>query len=78
MNSIYQVIIHGRTFESRNLKQLLARAVSEKRNLNRKILLQARSHLPGIVENSKEAEKPFFPLIIGSQSVKNRILDKFS
>jgi len=35
MKSIYQVTIQGRTFESRDLKQLLARAVSEKRNLDR-------------------------------------------
>jgi hypothetical protein len=36
MNKIYYVTIKGRTLESRNLKELLARAVSEKRNLNRR------------------------------------------
>lgn len=36
MNKIYYVIIKGRTLESRNLRQLLARAVAEKRNLDRK------------------------------------------
>ena len=35
MKSIYQVTIHGRTLEGRDLKQLLARAVSEKRNMDR-------------------------------------------
>lgn len=36
MNKIYYVTIKGRTLESRNLKHLLARAVAEKRNLDRK------------------------------------------
>ena len=34
MNKIYHVIINGRTLESRNLKELLARAVSTKRKLD--------------------------------------------
>jgi hypothetical protein len=42
MNKIYCVTIKGRTLESRDLKELLARAVAEKRNQNRKPLLQAR------------------------------------
>jgi hypothetical protein len=42
MNKIYYVIIKGRTLESRNLKQLLARAVAEKRNLDRKTKSQIR------------------------------------
>jgi hypothetical protein len=37
MSSIYQVKIHGRTLESRNLRQLLARAVSEKRSMDHRI-----------------------------------------
>jgi hypothetical protein len=36
MNKIYYVMIKGRTLESRNIKHLLARAVAEKRNLDRK------------------------------------------
>jgi hypothetical protein len=50
MNRIYHVIIKGRTLESRDLKELLARAVNEKRNQNRKSLLQSRlnaSNSPG-------------------------------
>jgi len=35
MNEIYRVKIHGKTLESRNLRVLLARAVSEKRNMDR-------------------------------------------
>jgi hypothetical protein len=35
MNKIYHVIIKGRTLESRNIRELLARAVSEKRKLDR-------------------------------------------
>jgi hypothetical protein len=42
MNKIYYVIIKGRTLESRDLRELLARAVAEKRNQNRKHLIQAR------------------------------------
>jgi hypothetical protein len=42
MNKVYYIIIQGRTLESRNLKELLARAVSEKRNQNRKSILQTR------------------------------------
>ncbi len=43
MNKIYYVIIQGRTLESRDLRTLLARAVAEKRNLDRR-LRQARPH----------------------------------
>jgi hypothetical protein len=41
MNKIYYVTIKGRTFESRDLKELLARAVSEKRNPDRKSILKS-------------------------------------
>ncbi len=34
MQTIYQVTIHGRVLESRDLKKLLARAVSEKKNMD--------------------------------------------
>lgn len=40
MSKIYHVIIKGKTLESRNLKELLARAVSAKRKLDR----QAQFH----------------------------------
>jgi hypothetical protein len=36
-NQIYRVTIRGRKLESRNLRELLARAVSEKRNMDRKL-----------------------------------------
>jgi len=52
MQKIYYVIIKGRTLESRDLKELLARAVSEKRNLDRKSLLQNRSYRQAPVENA--------------------------
>jgi hypothetical protein len=52
MQKIYYVIIKGRTLESRDLKELLARAVSEKRNLDRKSQFQNRSHRQAPVENS--------------------------
>ena len=50
MNKIYYVIIKGRTFESRNLRQLLARAVAEKRNLDRKI--KSQPHQPIAMDDS--------------------------
>lgn len=35
MKTIYKVTIHGRTLEGGDLKQLLARAVTEKRSMDR-------------------------------------------
>ena len=37
MRDIYRVTIHGRTLESRDLRQLLARAVSEKRGMEQRL-----------------------------------------
>ena len=37
MKNLYRVTIHGMTLESCNLKQLLARAVSEKRNMDQRL-----------------------------------------
>ena len=42
MQRIYSVKINGRTLESRNLRELLARAVNTKRNLDKKTLLGSR------------------------------------
>ena len=41
MNRVYAVKINGRTLESRNIKELLARAVNAKRNPDRRIRLNA-------------------------------------
>jgi len=41
MYRVYSVKINGRTLESRNLKELLARAVSTKRNPEERIMLKA-------------------------------------
>jgi len=43
MNKIYSVVIKGKTLESRNLRELLARAVCTKRDLDRKLSLQNQS-----------------------------------
>ena len=43
MKKVYYVMIKGRMLESRDLKELLARAVSEKRNSDRKFRLQTAS-----------------------------------
>jgi len=45
MKEIYQVKIHGRTLESRDLRKLLAMAVSEKRNMDRRMRFYPQ--LPG-------------------------------
>ncbi len=37
MRDIYRVTIHGRMLESRDLRQLLARAVREKRSMDQKL-----------------------------------------
>ncbi len=37
MQKIYQVTIHGRTLESRDLRKLLARAVTEKRVMDNRL-----------------------------------------
>ena len=40
MNKVYYIMIKGKTLESRDLKQLLARAVAQKRNSDRAFMLQ--------------------------------------
>ena len=40
MKKVYSVIIKGRTLESRDLKELLARAVAQKRQSDRQFVLQ--------------------------------------
>jgi hypothetical protein len=41
MKKYYSVIIKGRTLESRNIKELLAKAVTEKRKTDRAIQLES-------------------------------------
>jgi len=51
MTGIYRVTIHGKVLESRNLKQLLSRAVAEKRNMDtrcRAVLRDRASWMPGL------------------------------
>ena len=36
MGEIYRITIHGRTLESKDLRRLLARAVTEKRSVDRR------------------------------------------
>ena len=40
MNKVYYIMIKGKTLESRDLKELLARAVAQKRNSDRAFMLQ--------------------------------------
>ena len=44
MNKVYYVTIKGRTLESRDLKELLARAVFHKRSVDRESHLKAAFH----------------------------------
>ena len=55
MQKVYYVIIKGRTLESRDLKALLARAVSEKRSSDRRFRLQPKSYGRAAVENASIA-----------------------
>jgi len=58
MNKIYHVIIKGKTLESRDLRELLARAVSAKRKLDRKAQMQARFHA---LPSSRNASNHYDP-----------------
>jgi hypothetical protein len=55
MKKVYSVIIKGRTLESRDLKELLARAVAQKRISDRKLLLQNLSRGQALAENSSNS-----------------------
>jgi hypothetical protein len=44
MGRVYAVEINGRTLESRNLRELLARAVSAKRNPDQRKMLRSKIH----------------------------------
>ena len=54
MRAIYRVTIHGRILESGDLQKLLARAVQEKRNMDR--ILQSQSRFR--INNSRAAVTP--------------------
>ena len=57
MRDIYSVTIHGRTLESRDLRQLLARAVSEKRGMDQRFRFLPPS-LPGSSFGSVSLARP--------------------
>lgn len=52
MKRVYCVVIKGRTLESRDLKELLSRAVAAKRDSDRRLYFQARFHKQGDFTNS--------------------------
>mgnify|MGYP001258258818 FL=1 len=52
MQKIYHVMIQGRTLESRDIRELLARAVAQKRNLDRKSMIQKLSRGQSPASNS--------------------------
>jgi hypothetical protein len=55
MSAIYQVTVHGRKLESRDLRKLLARAVAEKRTMDRRLRLWASAPY-GIMNASVRTE----------------------
>jgi hypothetical protein len=55
MNKVYYVNISGRTLESRDLRELLARAVAQKRISDRKSILQNLSRGQAPVESMSNA-----------------------
>jgi hypothetical protein len=58
MNKVYYVVIKGRTLESRNLRDLLSRAVSAKRDMDRRLFFQARFSRRATLENPSGAFMP--------------------
>jgi hypothetical protein len=52
MKKIYSVIIKGRTLESRDLKELMARAVVAKRNSEQKSYYQDRYCEPVLLDHA--------------------------
>jgi len=62
MRAIYRVTIHGRILESSDLQKLLARAVQEKRNMDR--ILQSQSRFR--IRNSTAT--------VTAQQLSNRIM----
>jgi hypothetical protein len=62
MRAIYRVTIHGRTLESGDLQKLLARAVQEKRNMDRILKSQSGFH----IRNS--------PATVTTQQLSHRVM----
>jgi hypothetical protein len=57
MERIYQVTIHGRKLESRDLRLLMARAVTEKRNMDYRIRLFLHPPIPKLVDLHPEFQR---------------------
>ena len=57
---IYRTKVRGKTLESRDLKKLLARAVAEKRTMDRRLSYFFRSSLPGFVTVDGSGYAPEF------------------
>ena len=55
MQRVYSVKINGRTLESRNIRELLARAVNAKRNPGRRIMIKDPLYSRMSVEDSSGA-----------------------
>jgi len=59
MKEIYAVTIHGKILESHNLRQLLARAVSEKRSMDSRLRIFAQVAGETLVASSYQAGSEF-------------------
>jgi hypothetical protein len=53
MQQIYQVTIHGKTLESRDLRKLLSRAVLEKRMMDRRCRLSFPASVVRLAEPAR-------------------------
>jgi hypothetical protein len=62
MKEIYAVTIHGKILESHNLRQLLARAVWEKRSMDARLRIFAQIAGDTLVSSSPEASAGFCPI----------------
>jgi hypothetical protein len=62
MNGIYTVTIHGKILESSNLRQLLARAVREKRSMDARLHIFARLAGDTLVSSSPNASPGLRPV----------------
>lgn len=55
MDKTYRVTIHGRILEGRSIRELLALAVFEKRNMDRKIRFGVRLQAPELVGHTAKS-----------------------
>ena len=58
MHEVYRVTIHGKTLESRDLRKLLSRAVSEKRDMDHKMRALSGASCPEWLRTANACPAP--------------------